>query len=132
MRLRGLAAFLPAFEAPDFTFAQWHPAASTTGTLTLGFFTLSTIARDFYQAAYELGWVLSAFDWGAWIGTDQARELMDRRDVLARATPKDMARLLTAIIRRDRFVEGALVEAFESGLLIAILRRAAVHLSEAP
>jgi hypothetical protein len=36
--------------------------------------------------------------------------------------------LLTAIVRSDRFVEGSIEGAFESGLLAAICRRAAVLL----
>ncbi len=37
-----------------------------------------------------------------------------------------MERLLTALLRQDRFVEGLLGEAFESGLLTRIVRRASV------
>ena len=39
-----------------------------------------------------------------------------------------MAMLLTAIVRSDRFVEGSIEGAFQSGLLAAICRRAAVLL----
>jgi hypothetical protein len=47
---------------------------------------------------------------------------------VAGATQEELAKLLTAIIRSDRFVEGSLEGAFESGLLAAICRRAAVLL----
>jgi hypothetical protein len=46
------------------------------------------------------------------------------------ASPDDLARLLTAIVRSDRFVEGSLVGAFESGLLTRIAQRAAALLAE--
>jgi uncharacterized protein DUF6508 len=49
----------------------------------------------------------------------------------ARERDRDqLAWLLTAIIRSDRFVEGSIAGAFESGLLARIARRAAVLLAE--
>ena len=36
---------------------------------------------------------------------------------------QQLQKLLTALIRQDRFVTGALAGAFESGLLTAIVRR---------
>jgi len=47
---------------------------------------------------------------------------------VAAATPEQLAMLLTAIVRSDRFVEGSIAGAFESGLLVAICRRAATLL----
>jgi hypothetical protein len=38
--------------------------------------------------------------------------------------------LLTAIIRQDRFCEGALLSAFDSGLILGIVRRAAAILKD--
>ena len=45
------------------------------------------------------------------------------------ATADDLARLLTAIVRSDRFSEGSINGAFESGLLARIARRAATLLA---
>jgi hypothetical protein len=44
---------------------------------------------------------------------------------LAKATPDQLAHLLTTIIRQDRFCEGELDVAFKSRLLTRIVRRAA-------
>jgi hypothetical protein len=44
------------------------------------------------------------------------------------ATPDQLTELLTAIIRSDRFVEGSIAGAFDSGLLGRIACRAAVLL----
>ena len=43
--------------------------------------------------------------------------------MLGQATVLDLARLLTVVIRGDRFAEGALAQAIESGLITAVLRQ---------
>ena len=53
-------------------------------------------------------------------------QLRDEPGVLEDATPEQLERLLTVLIRQERFVDGALESAFESGLLVRILKRAAV------
>jgi len=86
---------------------------------------------SFVPAAYKFGWVLwGEFDWAEWMKTQEAQRLRDDREALSRATPDQLARLLTVLIRQDRFVEGALQSAFESGLLTRILERAASILGE--
>jgi hypothetical protein len=49
---------------------------------------------------------------------------------LAKATPEQLAKLLTVCIRQDRFAEGTLLVAFEAGLLTRILQRAKAILAE--
>jgi Family of unknown function (DUF6508) len=70
------------------------------------------------------------FDWPQWKGTAEAKQLRDDPDVLARATPEQLAKLLTVCIRQDRFSEGTLQAAFETGLLTRILQRAKAILAE--
>ena len=106
-QLRTLAEFLPAFETPSS-----HS---------------ENLERSFISKAYEAGWVLKAFDWGAWKDTAEARLLRDTEGALASATPDDLARLLTTLIRQQRFTDGgSLTEEPERGLIIRILRRATV------
>ena len=64
--------------------------------------------------------------WGTWLQTPEGKALSDGQAALADASPDQQAWLLTAIVRSDRFVEGSLAGAFESGLLSRIARRAAV------
>jgi hypothetical protein len=87
-------------------------------------------AVRFVETAYHLGWVVVGLDWSEWLQTKAARRLRDDPKMLAQATPEQLAYLLTACIRQDRFVEGALGAAFESGLLTRILERAAAILSD--
>ena len=130
-RLRGIVAFLPSFQAPDFKFGYWtQPPSEQPGVMILPYFSLSEVAGSFEQNAYDLGWVMRDFDWATWKQTHEAKSLRDDAEVLARATPEQLARLLTICIRQDRFCEGTLEGAFESGLLTRILERAAVILRE--
>jgi len=124
-RLQALADFLPLFEQPGFEFGEWSTnPKSETGVLRMPTYSWSDKAHLFVKTAYDTGWVLN-FDWPAWKQTDEAIGLRDDAAALAAATPEQLARLLTVLIRQDRFVEGALGSAYESGLLTSIVRRAA-------
>ena len=125
-RLDSLASFLPAFEAPDFKFAHWaEPEEAEPGVVALPESVLSMAAMEFIDAAYAMDWVLRNFYWSEWMQTPEAIALRDDPGALKRATPDQLAKLLTVLIRQDRFVEGALAGAYDSGLVTAILRRAA-------
>jgi len=130
-RLRGIVAFLSSFQTPDFNFGHWtQPPSDKQGVIMLPYFSLSEVAGLFVQRAYDLGWVIRDFDWGTWMQTPEAKSLRDDLQVLTQATPEQLARLLTVYSRQDRFSEGALEAAFESGLLTRVLERAAVILNE--
>jgi hypothetical protein len=94
--------------------------------------TFSPRGEAFLSAVGRFGWVTPGFDWPAWARTPDARELMDSPDRMGRATPDDLAHVLTALVRADRFGEGELLGAHESGLLIRVCRRASVLAGEVP
>ncbi|MDQ3126943.1 MAG: DUF6508 domain-containing protein, partial [Chloroflexota bacterium] len=73
-------------------------------------------------------WLIQGFDWRTWLHTDEGRALRDQADALDAATADQLAKLLTAIVRSDRFVEGSIEGAFRSGLLARIARRSAALL----
>ncbi len=124
-RLRALAAFLAVFDSPDFVFGRWEqPAAESDGTGYFPQFVLSPQAEAFLAEVGRGGWIIDGFDWKAWNATPEAVGLR-RGDGFDRATPIALARLLTALVRQDRFVEGTLAEAHEDGLLRRIVDRAA-------
>lgn len=118
-RLDALVRFLPRFESPDFEFGQM---AARLGEMP--FYSFSDDAMRFVEVCYELKWV-QPFDWGEWKDTDEAVRLRDDPAALETATPDQLERLLTVLIRQERFVDGVLDSAFQSGLLLRILRRAA-------
>jgi hypothetical protein len=128
-RLRALADVLPLLEAPEADFGHWELPPARDGVESLGWFEFGPTA-DAWRAAVAAGsWVVAGFDWRTWLAGDDGRVLRDDPTAVATATPEQLAWLLTAIIRSDRFVEGSIAGAFESGLLAAISRRAAALLA---
>ena len=123
--LRALVDLGPVLEAPDADFGHWVTPPPKDGVLSLGWYEFGP-AGEAFRAAAE-GWVEPGFDWRTWLETSEGNALR-QPDAVAGATQEELAKLLTAIIRSDRFVEGSLEGAFESGLLAAICRRAAVLL----
>ena len=96
------------------------------------FVSYDPIVDSFVEAAYSHAWVLKAFDWPTWAQSAEARSLRDDEAAIRNATPEQLARLLTVCIRQDRFVEGALMEAFDSGLILRIVERAAALAGDPP
>jgi hypothetical protein len=131
-RLERLGAFLPLFHAPGFS-----PGRSTgfeeadPGHFTMPSWEDSSEVHAFQALVYEDGWVRGDFGWPTWKESEEARALRDDPATLAAATPDQLAKLLTVVIRQDRFVEGTLASAFESGLLLAIVERAAALAADA-
>lgn len=127
-RLEAIVRFLPAFEDDTFSFGVWNQGDEASGTFTLPFFSPSEQAREFISAAYHADWVYP-FSWTDWVSSSEAKRLRSDPAHLAQAGEKQLARLLTACIRSDRFNDGALAADYESGLLTNILRRAAALLA---
>ena len=77
------------------------------------------IVYQFLEAVYTIP-IMIAFDWVHW---DKGRKIARNPDfdfnTLDLVTK---CKLITAIVRSDRFSEGALVAAFESGLILKILK----------
>ena len=130
-RMQRLAAFLPHFEKPDHKFGNWmQPQSEEEGVLVLPHFSFSESAQEFLYMAYDEELVLKGFDWPSWKSSDEAQKLRNDPEYLAKATSDQLARLLTVLIRQERFCEGSLSAAYESGLLTEICRRAAWLVSE--
>jgi hypothetical protein len=130
--LRVLSRFLPDFEQADFSPGDWtEMQKQEDGVYTMPYATLSPAALEFVRAAYDGGWVLQDFSWPEWKDTDEAIALYRDPDLLAQATPRQLAQLLTVFIRQGRFVEGGLLGNFESRHILAIVRRAAKLLEAA-
>jgi hypothetical protein len=115
-------------ESPDADFGRWITPASRDGVSSLGWFEFGPVGEAWRAAVGAGGWVIPGFDWRSWMETPEGRSLRDDPDAVAGATPEQLERLLTAIVRSDRFVEGSIEGAFQSGLLARISRRAAALL----
>ena len=123
--LRALADLAPVLEAPDADFGHWFTPPPKDGVRSMGWYEFGPAGEAFRAAA--AGWILPSFDWRAWLEGQEGSGLR-KPEAVAAATPEQLAMLLTAIVRSDRFVEGSIEGAFESGLLAAICRRAAALL----
>jgi hypothetical protein len=130
-RLRALAELVPILESPSADFGRWESPAPVDGVHRMPYFVFGPTADAFTTAVARGEWIVMGFDWMTWLGADAGQSLRDRPEALAKASADDLAKLLTAIVRSDRFVEGSLAGAFESGLLARIARRAAALLAEA-
>ena len=77
------------------------------------------IVSQFLHIVYRLPIIIS-FDWGAW---EEGRKIASNDDFdLDTLDLPAKCKLITAIVRSDRFSEGTLVSAFESGLILRILK----------
>jgi hypothetical protein len=122
--LGGLAALLPMFEAPGFTFGTWEGGDRLpNGTIQMPYYELSDDAERFRAAGARL--LLPQFDWQAWARTAEFQRYDREPDAIGDATPVQVQQLLTVYILSERFSDGTLAAAFERGVLTAILRRAA-------
>jgi hypothetical protein len=124
-RLETLAALVPLLEAPDGDFGHWEPPwHGPDGTMRLPQFVTGPLYDTLMDAVARGRWMIVGFDWPTWARTDEAQALWKDPAALATATPDQLARFLTALIRSERFSEGTLDEAHASGLLLRIARRA--------
>ncbi|MFU8889374.1 MAG: DUF6508 domain-containing protein [Trueperaceae bacterium] len=119
-RLRHLAELLPAFEEPGFEPCVWH---RTEGQMPYPVY--APVVDRLVELFYDDGWLASDFDWMAWTETDEARRLATDPEAMQRATAEQLGRVLTVLVRRERFGDGMLGGAVASGLVAGALRRAA-------
>jgi hypothetical protein len=126
-RLRAIGEFVEELEAPTFVAGAWHQSerreeGDDKDVWTLPWFELSERGLAFVRA---LGGIMETFDWPTCAATPAAQALYHDREALASASIEDLRRIATAVLRSDRFNEGQLSDAFDSGLMAAIARRAA-------
>ncbi|GIW20847.1 MAG: hypothetical protein KatS3mg065_1143 [Chloroflexota bacterium] len=86
-------------------------------------FRYSSAISRFVDEMYRLGWVVR-FDWPHWAASPEGRRLLSDPEAIGSASAEDLARIITTIVREERFSEGALADAFDRGVLTAVARRA--------
>ena len=108
-----LIELIPKVESTS-KFGEWEEE-----NILFPYCTEAPIVSQFLHIVYRLPIIIS-FDWGAW---EEGRKIAsnddfdyDTLDLPAKC------KLITAIVRSDRFSEGTLVSAFESGLILRILK----------
>jgi hypothetical protein len=119
-RLRRLAGWLGRLESPDFVLGRWAGGERRPdGVITMPYYELSPEGREFVAAL-----PVEPFAWTEWLETDEGRRLRQDRAAVAGASAAQLVKLTTAIVRSERFADGSIESAFNSGLLTAIVRRA--------
>lgn len=122
--LAAMAAFVPRLKANGASFGEFvEPRKIRDRTYTMPYWRSSDLADDFVQTAYREGWVQKV-DWVAWAETATGQSLLHDLGAMEDANLAHLRYLITALIRKDRFVDGTLVAAFETGLLLRIATRA--------
>ena len=130
-RLEALSAYVDRLEEAGFQFGEWSLRhLDTNGEATMPVFMFGDEASSLVQTCYEQGWISPKLNWGEWMMSEEAVKLRDSPEYLAKASSDQLQRLLTVIVRQDRFVEGSLACHFKSGLLPRILLRAKELASE--
>src|SRR5260370_38589795 len=88
-RLRSIVTYLAAFESLGFKLGVWRtPPASRQGVIDLPYFATNEAVSAFIEAAYHNNWVAADFDWPEWTQTQEAKDLRDDPEALARANPE--------------------------------------------
>lgn len=125
-QLAALGAWSDRLADPTFAVGAWAGGdRQADGSISMPWYELSPEAEAFRRDIVANGWI-EAFEWMAWLKTPDGRHLRDEPAAIEAAGPDDLRRLLTAIIRSERFSDGSIAGAHESGLLGRICRRAGV------
>jgi hypothetical protein len=124
-RLAQLAKFCTVFEKDSFQFGKWCGGGQdASGMYQDRYFQLSAGGKRFFEHCYAKGWIRQDFDWSEWSESPEFSSLIEKPENLENASPDQLSKLLTLLFRQDRFDEGTLAHANDTGLLLAILRRA--------
>ena len=125
-QLQALADFWPVFANPKFVYETQDEVKEKKGVITMPSSSLSPEAKAFNKMIYQEGWILDGFDWPEWTKTDEFKDLFSKPEALAKASAHQLAKLLTALARKERFCEGTMASACADGLLAGITQRAAM------
>jgi hypothetical protein len=130
VRLRRLGAWADRFADPAFSLGHWvEPVETAPGHFNVGYYAMSDEALVFYEEMYALGWV-RPFDWMAWTNTAAGARLPHDPSAIAEAGAEDLWKVMTTIVRADRFSEGELGSAYDRGILLALAQRARALVSD--
>lgn len=115
-QIDAILPFLKLFEQPDFV-AGSHETDAGSG---YPYFKKSESVGEFVQALYDNEWVTPEFDWPGW---KESEMYINSPESIQSAGTITILKLFTTHVRGDRFCDGHLAAMFESGHILAILRR---------
>src|ERR1700690_1060681 len=93
-----------SFEQKGFRFGKMVSKDPDTGEFMMPYYSFGKEAERFIKICRERGWVLADFAWSTWKDTTEAMVLRDNPGAMARATPDQIAKLLTVLVRQGAFL----------------------------
>jgi hypothetical protein len=120
-QINALLPFVRTFEIMGFQCGECPQSEpdSPHGSIIPGFGANDPVA-SFIEALQDHGWI-EAFDWIAW--QNEAARYVASPELVVAADTETIRRLLTSHVRQDREHQGHLAAQFESGHILALLRR---------
>lgn len=114
-----LLELIPLIEEAS-KFGEWSGIQKDeSGVMRFPRITPASIVTQFTDVVYDIPIIID-FDWMSW--TEGERIVQDERFDFDSLDLPTKCKLITAIVRNDRFCDGYLVSAFESGLILKILK----------
>lgn len=89
------------------------------GVIQMPYYEPASVVSRFLEIVYDIP-IMISFDWGSW--DDGERMVNDEKFDFDTIDLVTKCKVVTALVRNDRYCEGTLVSAFESGLILEILR----------
>ena len=123
-RLHRLAAFEARLSDPDDPAYENVPAIYEDGEMVqMPWWDARPVGMELLRSLREDGW-LRPFNWIAWSSTPRGSKLLGSLDGLDDANEEELVRILTTLVRQDRFFDGALASAIQGGYVPHVCRRA--------
>lgn len=110
-----LLNFIPALQEKE-VFGRWE------GTEQNPYIVPDAEVDHFSETVHDLG-LMVFFDWTGWAKGKQA--WMNKSYDFQQMTLPELCKMITMLVRGDRFNEGLLVESFDRGIMLRILQ--AIH-----
>ena len=118
-----LLRFIPRLQAKK-GLGKWNSPKKEDGVSVMPYCVLGSTEREFLKLVYRMRLVIP-FDWGNWReGRRLVRQDVSGLDLLT------LLKLMTAIVRNDRYCEGALHSAMSNGVMLGILKAIKVRVEK--
>ncbi|MBE0654597.1 MAG: hypothetical protein IH594_12405 [Bacteroidales bacterium] len=114
-----LLDLIPKLEELKQTAVVKVKANKEEGVFEMPRYDYNSVISEFLDIVYKIPIIID-FEWGSW---KKGREMIRNPDFDPESVDiHTKCKLITALVRSDRFIEGTLAEAFETGLMLKLLR----------
>ena len=109
-------SFLPYF-SDNQKFTKDSCGELENGVLSIPYIDYSDKVLEFLKILYSTDFIVN-FNWAKW---DEGREIISNNELIKQSDLLTLRKLLTAIVRNERFCEGVLIDAIENETIRIIL-----------